>query len=176
VCVILALLSCFLGKPSSAAIPPDATLQQRQEAALRRTAARLVPFHNYTSERADCVRIGSHAYGLVAQLELGRRGLVDGMEAAKGAPIAQHIAEAIPRWVGTGGEAGPWHWNRTGAPAVMQTTAALAYALRRYGQYWPEAAREAIRVAVEEASWPEHGTWLANGDIDLVAAELLARL
>ena len=61
--------------------------------------------------RDDCVTISSDGAGLVAQLELDRRGLAGGTDPATAATWAQHIGETVTDLVGTGGTRERCHWT-----------------------------------------------------------------
>jgi hypothetical protein len=112
-------------------------------------------------------------FGLVAQLELNRRGLAGGADPATAEPWARYLAETIVRQVGTGGEQGFCHWSNAGAPGIMNAAGGIAYALHRYGDGWSAETREAIRAMAEDCTW-DPMLYLTNGDIAVVAAELLA--
>lgn len=51
--------------------------------------------------------------------------------------------------------------------------AALGYAIHRYGADWPDSVKQAVRVAVEEATWGDP-VYLTNGSIGIAAGRLLA--
>jgi hypothetical protein len=160
--------------PTPAAIPPDDGLAARQAEALTAVAADLVPFRPYPgTSREDCVIMSTDGMGIVARLELNRRGLPGGADPATAEPWVQHIAEAIPRLYGTGAVEGFCHYNRAGAPGIIEAAAQIAYALHRYGAGWSGETKEMIRVAVEDSSW-QVNFYLVNGNIATIAAELLA--
>lgn len=155
-------------------IAPDTGLAARQEAALADVAGELVPNRAYDAgDRSDCVVMQSDGFGLVAQLELHRRGLDGGTDPATAAPWARHIADSIASLVGTGGVEGRCAWSNAGAPGVMNATLGVAYALHRYGDAWPADVKESVRIAVQDASW-EHNAYLHNANINVIVAELLA--
>ena len=106
-----AFLSLALASlPVFAVVPPDDGLTARQAAALAQVAAGLVPFRPYPgTDREDCVIMSTDGMGVVARLELDRRGLPGGADPASAEPWVRHIAEAIPRLYGTGGEEGRWN-------------------------------------------------------------------
>lgn len=62
--------------------------------------------------------INSDTDGLVAQLELARRGLEGGIEPTEAAPQVQHIAKALAELQGLGGAKGRCHCNVCGSPAT----------------------------------------------------------
>jgi hypothetical protein len=173
--VLAALAISVAIAPAMGDIPPDTGLGERQAAALAEIGPNLVPERPYPGlDRSDCVTMQNDGFGLVARLELDRRGLEGGVDPATAAPWARYMAEAITRLVGTGGVEGVCAWNNAGAPGIMNATAALAYAMHRYGSDWPDDVKEAIRAAAQDASWGDPGFYLANGRIANVAAELLA--
>ncbi|MBW2458437.1 MAG: hypothetical protein JRI68_28315, partial [Deltaproteobacteria bacterium] len=172
----LAVATCAaaMARSARAEIPPDDTLADRQEAALQQVAPALTPLAPYDNgDRSDCVAMGGDGHGLVAQLELDRRGLSGGIDPASAAPLAKHMADKVVELVGTFGTQGRCHWTQAGAPGVMGATMSVAYALHRYGSAWPSDVKESIRAAVQDASWTVD-FYLHNANITIVAAELLA--
>src|SRR5262245_19542417 len=171
------LVLSFLLVPSLswAEVPPDVGLAARQAEALANVATSLVPMRAYDKgTREDCVIIGGDGTGLVAQLELDRRGLEGGVDPATAAPWAKHIAETITDLLGTMGTAGRCQLGTSGAPGIYQAGAAVAYALHRYGADWPEDVKEALRALGEDTTWDGYfGPYLTNGAIDVPAAQLL---
>jgi MYXO-CTERM domain-containing protein len=171
---LMGMLAWLASSTARGDIAPDDGLADRQAEALADVAQNLTPLRAYDAgDRSDCVVMQSDGFGLVAQLELDRRGLSGGADPATAAPWAKHIADSIASLVGTGGTQGRCHWSNAGAPGVMNATVAVAYALHRYGDSWPADVKESVRVAVQDATW-EVSFYLHNANINIVVAELLA--
>jgi hypothetical protein len=180
--VVALLVVTLMALPARADVDPDTGLAVRQEQALQKLAAAMVPNRNYhadcdpgtqTCDRADCQRLHTDTYGLVARLELDRRGLAGGATPAEAAPWAQHIAESMAALIGTGGAQGRCQFTVSGSPSVPIAVGGLGYALHRYGSAWPADVREAIRVTTQEGSWPEP-VYVHNASVGIFSGQLLA--
>jgi hypothetical protein len=181
VCLLLNLgitspVMCAAAPPLASALSTsqaDPGLRSRQRAALQKLFGRLVPQRGYPAgENLNCGRLNRDAYGLVAALELDRRG-EGGIAPGAAAPLAQHVARALLAMQGTRARPGVCAPGRFGGPATMNAAAALAYALHRYGEKWPEPVKKAVAVPIESGSW-RTPRFLGNLGIAVPVAALLA--
>lgn len=170
-CIVAPAMNARAASPAG---PADSGLRERQRVALGKMAGRLVPRRDYpVGDKLNCGRLSQDAYGLVAVLELHRRGLPGGLSPEAAEPLAQHIAKALFIMQGTPIRRGICAPGSFFGPASMNAAAGLAYALHRYGSSWSDAVKKVIVTPIDLGVWNEP-QFLGNLQIAVPTAALLA--